>query len=108
MPGVDALLPVMLYFVKKGMISLKNLYKMVAGEPAKLMEINKGAIAVGKDADFIVIDFKKVEKVKALSKCGWNAYEEMSAVYPIHVWMRGNEIVENGMPVGEPMGERIK
>jgi len=108
MPGVDALLPIMLYFVKKGMISLKNLYKMVAGEPAKLMEINKGAIAVGKDADFIVIDFKKVEKVKALSKCGWNAYEEMSAVYPIHVWMRGNEIVENGMPVGEPMGERIK
>ncbi len=108
MPGVDALLPIMLYFVKKDMISLKNLYKMVAEEPAKLMEINKGAIAVGKDADFIVVDFKKVEKVKALSKCGWSPYEGMNAIYPMHVWMRGNVIVEDSMLIGEPMGERIK
>lgn len=108
MPGIDALLPIMLYFVKIGKISLKNLMKMVAENPARLIGVNKGSISIGNDADFIIVDFKKLDKIKPLSKCGWSPYEGMNAIYPAHVWMRGNVIVEDGIPVGKPMGERKK
>ncbi len=107
MPGVDALLPSMLYLVKTGRISLKRLIKMVAENPARLLGINKGSIAVGKDADLVIVDLNDVKKVKPISKCGWSCYEGMNAVYPRHVWMRGNIVVEDGV-VGKPMGERVK
>ncbi len=108
MPGVDALLPVMLYFVKSKKIKLKNLVRMVSESPAELIGVNKGSIAVGRDADFIIVDFRDVKKLRALSKCGWSCYEGMHAIYPRHVWMRGNIIIDDYEIVGEPRGERVK
>ena len=108
MPGVDALLPVMLYFVKIGRVKLKKLVRMVAENPARLMGIDKGSISVGRDADFIIVDFNNVGKVRALSKCGWSCYEGMNAIYPRYVWMRGEIVVEDGEIVGEPRGMRLK
>jgi len=108
MPGVDALLPIMLYMVKMGKIKLGNLVRMVSENPARLIGINKGKIEVGKDADFIIIDFNDVKKMKALSKCGWSCYEGMNAIYPYHVWLRGEIVMENGEVIGEPTGRRIK
>ena len=108
MPGVDALFPVMLYFVKSEKIRLKNLMKMVAENPARVTRINKGSIAVGRDADFIIVDFNDVKKMKPLSKCGWSCYEGMNAIYPRYVWMRGNIVIDDYEIVGEPIGERVK
>jgi len=108
MPGAGALLPVMLYFVRKGKIGLKKLVRMVSKNPAELLGINKGEIAVGKDADFIVVDFDDVRKIRPLSKCGWSCYEGMPAIYPRHVWIRGKIAVEDGEINEKPMGERIK
>jgi len=107
MPG-DALLPIMLYFVKIGEIRIKNLVKMVAENPARLIRVNKGSISVGRDADFIVVDFDDIRKAKALSKCRWSCYEGMNAIYPRDVWMRGERVVEDGEIVGEPRGQRLK
>ena len=53
------------------------------------------------DADFIVIDFKKVDKINPLSKCGWSVYEGMPCIYPKHVYLRGKKIVEDGEFIGE-------
>lgn len=108
MPGVDALLPIMLYKVKRG-LNIDLLYKMVCKNPSDFFGINKGSIQVGKDADFIIIDFKKESKIKALSKCGWSCYEGMKCIYPKHVYLRGNKIVENGEFVGDKgKGKMIK
>ena len=105
-PGVDALLPYMLYMVKERILSLKTFVKMLSENPAKLMNINKGEIKEGRDADFIVVDLKKVKKIKPLSKCGWSVYEGMKAVYPYQVWMRGEMVVDDGELVGEARGRR--
>ncbi|RLF47009.1 MAG: dihydroorotase [Thermoplasmata archaeon] len=109
MPGVDALFPIMLYMVKEGKINTDLLYKMACENPAKFFGINKGSIEVGRDADFIVIDFKDVGKIKALSKCGWSSYEGMPCIYPKHVYLRGEKIVEDGEFIGEKgIGKMIK
>ena len=109
MPGVDALLPVMLYKVKRGEITLDMLHKMVCENPAKFFGINKGSIEIGKDADFIVIDFKKIDKIKPLSKCGWSCYEGMPCIYPKDVYLRGEKIVEDGEFIGSKgKGKMIK
>ncbi len=108
MPGVDAMLPIMLYMVKEERLSLKTLVRMVSENPAKLMNVNKGAIEEGKDADFIIVDFNRIEKIKPLSKCGWSPYEGMNAIYPYQVWMRGEMLVDNGQLIGEARGERVK
>lgn len=109
MPGVDALLPIMLYRAKKGEIDINLLQRMVCSNPAEFFRINKGRIEIGKDADFIVVDFRKENKIKAFSKCGWTAYEGMKCIYPEYVYLRGEKIVENGEFIGERgMGRMIK
>ena len=108
MPGVDAFMPILLYFAKKGVISFKIIEKSFCKNPAKLFGIRKGEIKVGNDADFLVIDLKKVKKIKPLSKCGWSAYEGMKCIYPMHVYLRGEKIVDNFEFVGEKgMGRAI-
>ena len=109
MPGVDALLPIMLYKIKKREISLDLLHKMVCENPARFFGINKGSIEIGKDADFIVIDFKKIDKIKPLSKCGWSCYEGVPCIYPKAVYLRGEKIVEDGEFIGDKgKGRMIK
>lgn len=109
MPGVDALLPIMLYKVKEREINLQFLHKMVCKNPAEFFGINKGSIEVGRDADFIVFDFKKIDKIKPLSKCGWSCYEGMPCIYPKDVYLRGEKIIEDGEFIGSAgMGKMIK
>ena len=99
-PGIDALFPIMLYMVKEGKISFDLLHKMVCKNPSNFLGINKGSFEIGKDADFVVIDFRKDNRIKALSKCGWSPYEGMPCIYPKDVYLRGEKIVENGEFIG--------
>lgn len=109
MPGIDALFPIMLYMVKKGEIKMELLHEMACKNPANFFRINKGCFEIGKDADFVVIDFKKESKIKPLSKCGWSCYEEMPCIYPKHVYLRGEKIVDNGEFIGSKgKGKMIK
>ncbi len=108
MPGVDALLPVMLYKVKRGEMDLTLLHNVICSNPARFFGLNKGVFEAGKDADFIVIDFKESRKIRAMSKCGWSCYEGMEGIYPKHVYLRGKKIVDGYEFIGEGgMGKMI-
>lgn len=107
MPGVDTSLPLMVEEVKRERMSLSMVHRLMCGNPARIFGINKGNIEVGKDADLLVIDFKERE-IKSHSKCGWSSYEGQMGVYPIHVFLRGERIVENNEFTGsESMGKMI-
>ena len=109
MPGVDAMVPFMLYRVKRGDISLGTLFHMVCKNPAAFFGIPKGSIEVGKDADFMVIDFEKEQEIKPRSKCGWSPYKGWPCIYPSHVYLRGEKIVEEYEFVGGAgMGKMIQ
>lgn len=96
-PGVETMYPLFLAKVKQGHISFAQLLSLLCERPAELMNIPKGKIEVGRDADFIIIDYKEITAVKSEnlhSKCGWTPFEDMTAIFPSDVFLRGERIIE--------------
>jgi len=111
MPGVETMYPLFLAEAKKGNISFQRLISLLSEKPAELMNIPKGRIEIGRDADLIVVDIKKVSKIKQdaiHSKCGWTPYEGRSAIFPTHVFVRGEKLIEeNEIQVKQGFGKFV-
>jgi len=98
MPGVETMFPLFLYLAKKEALSLQRLISLMCATPAELVGIPKGKIEVGRDADFIVVDLKdhcKIESENLHSKCGWSPFEGWPAIFPSHVFVRGEKLIED-------------
>jgi len=107
MPGVDALLPLLLRRVKQGELPLELVHRMCCRRPAAIFGLPKGEISPGRAADLLVLDFEE-RGIEPHSKCGWSPYEGWPAVYPRQVYLRGERIVDDGAFVGEPgMGQVV-
>lgn len=107
LPGVDALLPLTMCAVNRGELPLSLAHRLLCAAPARRFGLNKGHIAVGRDADLVVLD-REEKPLVSHSKCGWTPYEGMMGVYPRQVFMRGQQIVDEGRFVGAPgQGERV-
>jgi dihydroorotase len=102
-PSVETMYPLFLAEVKKEHMSFARLISLLCERPAELMDIPKGKLEVGRDADFVVIDYKKIVKIKAdilHSKCGWTPFEGMDAIFPSYVFSRGEKLIEDHEMVG--------
>jgi len=102
-PGVETLFPLFLYLAKKEKISFGRLISLFCENPAKIVNVPKGKLEIGKDADFIVIDYKDESKVKSEylhSKCGWSPFEGWPAIFPTHVFVRGEKLIEEHEMLG--------
>lgn len=107
MPGVQTLLPVMLDFVNQGRISLEEVVRLTAENPAALYGIvGKGRIETGFDADLVLVDLGRsfeVERGWLQSKCGWSPLEGRRLTgFPMHTLVRGKVVVRDGVLVGAP------
>jgi len=103
-PGVETTLPLILAQVKNGNISFERAVEVLIENPAKRFCPQKGSIEVGKDADLIVIDMKSVTKIRAEdlhSKAGWTPFEGMEGIFPLSLYVRGNQVIKNGNFEGE-------
>jgi dihydroorotase len=110
MPGVETSVPIMMAMVKRGQIPLEVLVSAACQRPAEIFGLRKGIIEVGRDADLMVVDPKKVTEIKSKnlhSKCGWTPYEGYEAIFPTAVFLRGMELVENSSLVGERKGRDV-
>ena len=113
--GVQEFLPLMLNEVNKGNLTLERLVYLTTESPARIFGQypQKGAIAVGSDADFTAVDMNK-EKVltdeEELSKSGWTAFDGVKVKgVPTHTIVRGKIIYEDGKLKGEPgYGRMVK
>lgn len=97
-PGVETILPIMMYFMKKEKISLRRLVNAICEKPAEIFNLNKGKIKKGFDADLNVFDLKNEKKISAdilHSRCGWTPFENFHGIFPICTIIRGEVIVEN-------------
>ena len=74
------------YLVKAGHIDMNRLVELTSTNPAKLLKITGGTIAVGVPADFTVVDLNQeftIDKNKFASKGkntpfhGWNVWGEV-------------------------------
>jgi len=69
--GIETLLPLALELFHNKSIKLKKLISTITSNPAKILQINKGCLDKGNEADFCVVDINKpwvVEKSKLKSK----------------------------------------
>jgi dihydroorotase len=92
-PGVEFLLPLLFDAVNADKISLARLVEVCCPNPAKRFGLPKGEIAVGLDADLVVVDpdiKKTIAREAVQSKCGWSPYEGLTLRgWPVMVVVRG-------------------
>jgi dihydroorotase len=71
---------------------------LLCERPAQLMNLPKGKLEVGRDADVLVVDVKKLDTIKAEnlhSKCQWTPYEGWPAIFPSSVFIRGEKLIQD-------------
>jgi allantoinase len=108
-PQLETMLSLLLTKVNEGKLSLRKLTKIVSESVAKIFAVypKKGVIQVGSDADFIVVDLKKEQKIsteKMYSKAkditlydGW----KVKGV-PTMTIVRGTLVMKDGEVIGKP------
>jgi dihydroorotase len=99
LPGVETMLPLMLSCHKHHKVPLNRLINSITTLPASLLQIPKGILAVGYDADLVVVDFYNETGIKTEnlhSKCSWTPFEKMNAIFPILTVVRGKIIIKDG------------
>jgi len=105
-PGTEAIIP-LLYSegVGKGRISIFDMVRVTSAGPARRFGLpSKGSVAVGSDADLVVIDPRKRVRLTAdamHSKIDYSIYDHITTEgYPILTISRGEVVMEDGEFVG--------
>ena len=119
MPGMQETLPVLLtHWVKQfGRETLEEgLMRIAQVTSQNIANIfgfpQKGGLAVGKDADIVVVDTSqawKVQKEDLFTKNKWSAYEGMELIgRPVATFLRGKLAYTEGKVVGQPQGRWLE
>ncbi len=96
-PGVETMMPLMLFAVKRNLVTLKRLLELMCINPAQLFGLPKGMIAQGYDADLVIAGEPQViRKEKMHSRAGWTPYGGMQGIFPKLTISRGDIVVEDG------------
>ena len=110
--GVQTMLPLMLNHVNSGRLSLERLTELVCRNPARIFNaVRKGAIRVGYDADFTVVDMKQektIENSWIASRVGWTPFDGMKVRgWPKATIIRGQMVMREDEVLGSPIGEAV-
>jgi dihydroorotase (multifunctional complex type) len=94
--------------INKGRLSYTRLLRVAARNPARIFGLypKKGTLRIGSDADFVVIDPDREEKMTAemmFSKCEWTLYEGMTMKgCPEMTFVRGAQVFGDGKILVKP------
>lgn len=110
-PGVENSLEMMLKELGNK-IDMKILQKLMSENPAKIFGIeNKGKIEVGYDADLIVVDTNRKEKIEndnVISKCGWTPYHGYTTGGKVLTTIVRGNVVYDGKNFMNKIGEGVR
>ncbi len=102
-PGVETMLPLMLFAVKRNLLQLERLIDALAAGPARIYSLSrKGAIRIGLDADLVIVDPRAVTTINAdrlHSRADWTPYEGMQAIFPKMTLVRGVVVYDGDLEV---------
>lgn len=111
-PFVQFSLPMMLYYVQQGRISLEKVVQKMCHNIAVIYQVKeRGFLREGYYADLVMADLSKpftLERAAVLSKCGWSPLEGFH--FPASVtdtWVNGNRVYENGQVHASHRGQRL-
>ena len=113
LPAIESMLPILLTAVNEGKTSLERVISATTANPARRLGLypRKGCIAVGSDADLVVIDTKKERKITAdemYAKSKWTPYEGWTTLGAVEATiLRGVPVYQQGEIVSEALGRFI-
>ncbi|MCJ7444272.1 MAG: dihydroorotase [Methanotrichaceae archaeon] len=111
-PGVETMLPLMLMAVKRNLLSLERLVDAVSTKPAYVFGLtSKGSIEVGKDADLVVVDSKRISQINAdrlHSRADWTPYEGKPAIFPQMTLVRGQVVYDGDLQIRPGYGRFLE
>ncbi len=84
----------------------------MADAPARVWDIvGKGRIAVGYDADLVLIDMdqeRTVRNEEQLTKCGWSPWHGRTLRgWPVRTWVRGKTVYGDGVVRDDVRGSEV-
>ena len=97
MAGAETLLPLTLALVRDGVIDLARAFALLAGNPARLLGVDAGVLAVGAQADVAIIDADKpwiVDSDKMAASAGNTPFDKQGVQGRVLALFKG------GVPVG--------
>lgn len=107
--GVETMLPTMLSEgVNKKRLSIQQLVSLISTNPAKIFGIfpQKGVIAVGSDADVVIVDLDREYTIKAENLHTKQKHTPFEGLHvkgmPVLTMVRGEVVMENGKVTGKP------
>lgn len=114
LPGVQTFSAVMLELAQRGALSLEQLVRCCAEQPARRFGLypRKGCIAVGSDADIVIVDQAATATItdgQQLSKAGWTPFAGLATHGVVErVLLRGRTICWDGAVSDRPTGVFVK
>jgi dihydroorotase len=100
-PAVENSLALMLNEVNQGRCTLQQVVHWMCEAPARVWDIvNKGRIAVGYDADLVLVDLSRDQEVRnenQVTKTGWSPWHGVRLTgWPVRTWVMGREVFREG------------
>jgi len=113
MPGVQTLVPILLDHLHKGRLSLERFVELTSTRVAALYGITgKGAIDIGYDADFTIVDLTAKRRITndwIASRAGWTPFDGMEVTgWPKLTILRGKTVMREDEILGQASGERVR
>ena len=95
--GVETLLPLALELYHNESVKLFKIIETLTSNPAKILNIDKGNLSIGNDADFCVVDINKpwiVKKEKLISKSKNTSIENKKLQGKVlNTYIKGEEFI---------------
>jgi dihydroorotase len=109
-PAVENSLALMLNQVHAGRCTLPQVVDWMCDAPARVWDIvGKGRIAIGYDADLVLVDLERTEEVRnerQVTKCGWSPWHGVRLTgWPVQTWVMGREVYRDGQFLAEGGGQ---
>ena len=100
-PAIENSLPLMLNQVNQGLGTIEQVVRWMSDAPARVWDmVGKGRIAVGYDADLVLVDLHKTAEIRneeQQTKCRWSPWHgQMLQGWPVRTWVLGHEVFRDG------------
>jgi dihydroorotase len=101
LPAVENSLALMLNEVNRGRCTLEHVVNWMCDAPARVWDlIGKGRIAVGYDADLVLVDLNVTQTIRneeQITKSGWSPWHGTELIgWPVRTWVMGREVYNRG------------
>lgn len=97
LPAVENVLALMFNEVNEGRCTIEQVVAWMSTAPARVWDMRrKGALAVGNDADVVLVDMNLKQTIRnefQVTKCKWSPWEGvMLKGWPVRTWVMGREV----------------